>query len=248
MQVRDATRRRHASDPVDLCPSRPARTWHVRDRTAGRDRNATLGSTQITAAGFPYLVAVEAGRGHRLCLRQPLSARERRTDSPSRTRSTSHRWRPAAAIGKVLLDALIARCSAVGLRQMLAVIGDSDNTGSIGVHRACGFDHVGTMKAVGRKFDRWVDVVIMQRALATDLDSIATNRRLAPRRRERASAPRPPIRRCAVQRRACQCLAELGAQERRGRVAADAEVVVLDQLAHHRGILVRHLRCQVEVS
>jgi phosphinothricin acetyltransferase len=49
---------------------------------------------------------------------------------------------------------------------MLAVIGDSGNAASIGVHRACGFEHVGTMKEVGRKFDRWVDVVIMQRPLA----------------------------------------------------------------------------------
>jgi phosphinothricin acetyltransferase len=49
---------------------------------------------------------------------------------------------------------------------MLAVIGDSGNAASIGVHAACGFEPVGTMKAVGRKFDRWVDVVIMQRALA----------------------------------------------------------------------------------
>jgi phosphinothricin acetyltransferase len=49
---------------------------------------------------------------------------------------------------------------------MLAVIGDTDNAASIGVHRACGFELVGTMKSVGRKFDRWVDVVVMQRALA----------------------------------------------------------------------------------
>ncbi len=71
-------------------------------------------------------------------------------------------------IGKALLAELVARCSAQGLHQMLAVIGDSGNVGSIGVHRACGFKDVGVMKAVGRKFDRWVDVVIMQRALAPD--------------------------------------------------------------------------------
>ena len=69
-------------------------------------------------------------------------------------------------VGKALLNELIARCRSQGLRQMLAVIGDSANVASIGVHRACGFEQVGTMKAVGRKFDRWVDVVIMQRALA----------------------------------------------------------------------------------
>ncbi len=48
---------------------------------------------------------------------------------------------------------------------MLAVIGDSANAGSIGVHRALGFEPIGTMKAVGWKFDRWLDVVLMQRSL-----------------------------------------------------------------------------------
>ena len=51
---------------------------------------------------------------------------------------------------------------------MIAVIGDSANAGSIGVHRACGFTHVGTMTGIGRKFDRWVDVVVMQRTLTCD--------------------------------------------------------------------------------
>ena len=48
---------------------------------------------------------------------------------------------------------------------MLAVIGDSANAGSIGVHRRLGFQDVGTMKSAGWKFDRWLDVVVMQRAL-----------------------------------------------------------------------------------
>lgn len=68
-------------------------------------------------------------------------------------------------IGQALLNELIDRCAALGLRQMLAVIGDSHNAASIGAHRACGFSYVGVMTSVGRKFDRWVDVVIMQRAL-----------------------------------------------------------------------------------
>ncbi len=68
-------------------------------------------------------------------------------------------------VGQALLNELIALCTALGLRQMLAVIGDSQNAASIGVHRACGFSYVGVMNSVGRKFDRWVDVVIMQRSL-----------------------------------------------------------------------------------
>jgi phosphinothricin acetyltransferase len=67
--------------------------------------------------------------------------------------------------GRLLLTELLARCEAAGARQMLAVIGDSANAGSIGVHRALGFEQVGTMQAAGWKFDRWLDVVVMQRSL-----------------------------------------------------------------------------------
>lgn len=68
-------------------------------------------------------------------------------------------------LGTLLLAELLARCTAIGARQMFAVIGDSANAGSIGVHRRCGFDEVGVMRAAGWKFDRWLDVVIMQRSL-----------------------------------------------------------------------------------
>ena len=68
-------------------------------------------------------------------------------------------------LGKLLLAELMGRCEAAGARQMLAVIGDSANLGSIGVHRTLGFEHIGVMKAAGWKFDQWRDVVIMQKAL-----------------------------------------------------------------------------------
>lgn len=68
-------------------------------------------------------------------------------------------------IGRALLAALIARCEAGPWRQMLAVIGDSGNEGSVGLHRALGFRCAGTMKSVGFKHGRWVDVVMMQRPL-----------------------------------------------------------------------------------
>ena len=67
--------------------------------------------------------------------------------------------------GRLLLAELLARCEAAGARQMLAVIGDSANAGSVGVHRALGFAPVGTIRSAGRKFDRWLDVVIMQKSL-----------------------------------------------------------------------------------
>jgi len=68
-------------------------------------------------------------------------------------------------LGRLLLVELMARCEAAGARQMLAVIGDSANLGSVGVHRTLGFEHIGVMKAAGWKFDRWLDVVVMQKAL-----------------------------------------------------------------------------------
>ena len=68
-------------------------------------------------------------------------------------------------LGRLLLTELVGRCEAAGARQMLAVIGDADNAGSIGVHAALGFEHCGVLKAAGWKFDRWLDVVLMQRSL-----------------------------------------------------------------------------------
>ena len=72
---------------------------------------------------------------------------------------------PRRGVGRALLVELIARCEAGPWRQMLAVIGDSGNDGSVGLHRALGFRPVGTFASVGFKFGRWVDVVLMQRPL-----------------------------------------------------------------------------------
>ena len=68
-------------------------------------------------------------------------------------------------IGRALLDRLIAECEARGYRLMIAVIGDSAQTASIELHRAAGFRLVGAFEGVGYKFDRWLDTVLMQRAL-----------------------------------------------------------------------------------
>ncbi|CAN5218590.1 GNAT family N-acetyltransferase [soil metagenome] len=74
-------------------------------------------------------------------------------------------------LGRLLLAELMARCEAAGARQMLAVIGDSANAGSIGVHKALGFEPIGVMKGVGWKFDEWRDVVMMQKPLGLGLSS-----------------------------------------------------------------------------
>ncbi len=68
-------------------------------------------------------------------------------------------------IGRSLLSALIERCTALGYRQLIAVIGDSANAGSIGLHASQGFLLSGTLRSTGFKFGRWVDTVTMQRPL-----------------------------------------------------------------------------------
>ena len=68
-------------------------------------------------------------------------------------------------VGKSLVAALLSHAEAAGFTQMIAVIGDSDNVGSIGVHASLGFQRVGILRASGAKFGRWLDTVYMQRAL-----------------------------------------------------------------------------------
>jgi phosphinothricin acetyltransferase len=120
----------------------------------------------ITGAGYPYLVAVDGGT-----LLGYAYANVYRTRPAYRfTVEDSIYVAPEATgrgVGRALLAALIEQCTQRGYRQMLAVIGDSANVASIGLHRACGFTLSGTLHAVGFKFDRWVDSVIMQRALGS---------------------------------------------------------------------------------
>ena len=68
-------------------------------------------------------------------------------------------------VGKAVLSEVLARCEAMGLRQVMAVIGDSGNAGSIGLHRSLGFEPAGICRSVGFKHGRWVDTVWMQKPL-----------------------------------------------------------------------------------
>lgn len=75
---------------------------------------------------------------------------------------------PAATgrgLGKLLLTELMAQAERAGVRKLIAVIGDSANLGSIGVHQVCGFVHAGLLSACGWKFERWLDAVLMERAI-----------------------------------------------------------------------------------
>jgi phosphinothricin acetyltransferase len=75
-------------------------------------------------------------------------------------------------VGKMLVSRLLIEAEAAGFRQMVAVIGDSENVGSVGMHASLGFHHVGTMRAVGLKFGRWLDTVYMQKPLGRGDDGV----------------------------------------------------------------------------
>ncbi|WP_456725026.1 MULTISPECIES: N-acetyltransferase family protein [unclassified Bradyrhizobium] len=114
--------------------------------------------------GFPYFVAVLDGRVARYAYAGPYRPRP----AYRFTVENSVYLDPAVhrrGIGLRLMERLIAECDARGFRQMIAVIGDSANAGSIGLHRRCGFQMIGTHPNVGLKFGRWLDTVMMQRAL-----------------------------------------------------------------------------------
>lgn len=74
-------------------------------------------------------------------------------------------------IGKALLSALIDEATRRDFRQMVAVVGDSDNVTSVALHEALGFEKTGVFKDVGRKFGQWLDIVMLQRALGSGSDT-----------------------------------------------------------------------------
>jgi L-amino acid N-acyltransferase YncA len=118
----------------------------------------------VIDGGFPYLVAVLEGQ----VVGYAYAAAYRPRPAYRFTVENSVYLQPAIhrrGIGMQLLQRLIAECEARGYRQMIAVIGDSANTGSIGVHARTGFQMIGTHPHVGFKFGRWLDTVMMQRAL-----------------------------------------------------------------------------------
>jgi len=114
--------------------------------------------------GFPYFVATLDGRvaGYAYAgAYRPRPAYRFTVENSVYLEPATHR----RGIGLQLLRRLIAECEARGFRQMIAVIGDSANAGSIGVHTRAGFSMIGTHPNVGFKFGRWLDTVMMQLAL-----------------------------------------------------------------------------------
>jgi len=121
--------------------------------------------------GFPYLVAILEGRVVGYAYASPYRPRP----AYRFTVENSVYLQPAVhrrGIGLQLLQNLIAECETRGYRQMIAVIGDSANSASIGVHSRCGFQMIGTHPNVGFKFGRWLDTVMMQRGLGEGASSL----------------------------------------------------------------------------
>lgn len=119
---------------------------------------------EIVELGLPYLSAELDGQvvgyGYAAPFRPRIAYRYTIEDSVYVAEGMQ-----GSGIGQALLSALIERCETGPWRQMIAVIGDRDNAGSIALHRKLGFRHVGSLNATGFKFGRWVDTVLMQRAL-----------------------------------------------------------------------------------
>ncbi|MDR5819864.1 N-acetyltransferase family protein [Caballeronia sp. LZ043] len=118
----------------------------------------------IAAAGMPYLVAeldgVIAGYAYASAYR-PRSAYRHTVEDSVYVAAGFH----GRGVGRALLGALVERCERGPWRQMIAVIGDSGNAGSIALHARLGFEHAGVLRDVGFKHGQWVDTVLMQRAL-----------------------------------------------------------------------------------
>lgn len=118
----------------------------------------------VLSKGLPYLVAEDASGvvGFAYCnwFKPRPAYRFSAEDSIYLAPSAAGR-----GLGRLLLTELMTQAERTGVRKLIAVIGDSANSGSIGVHQACGFKHVGVLSACGWKFDRWLDVVLMERAI-----------------------------------------------------------------------------------
>ncbi|MGH6626852.1 MAG: GNAT family N-acetyltransferase [Burkholderiaceae bacterium] len=140
----------HGTGTFEIDPPTPA------EMTARR--------ADVLAKGLPYLVTEEGGQvtGFAYCnwFKPRPAYRFSAEDSIYMAPGTHGR-----GLGRALLAELAARAESAGVRKLIAVIGDSANAGSVGVHRSVGFQHVGVLRSCGWKHGQWRDVVLMEKAL-----------------------------------------------------------------------------------
>ena len=168
IQIRDATE-------ADMSAIRDIYAHHV--ATGGGsfeydppDVAEMIRRAAVVDAGYPYVVADDGGRilGYAYAgAYRPRRAYRYTVEDSVYVAQDAHR----RGVGQKLLAELIRRCTADGYRQMVAVIGDSENRGSISLHRKMGFREVGILRNVGFKFGRWLDSVSMQLALGPGGDT-----------------------------------------------------------------------------
>ena len=123
-----------------------------------------LRRADVLAKGLPYLVAEQDGKVVGFAYGnwfKPRPAYRYSVETSIYLASGLQRQ----GLGRALLCELLARCERAGIRRLMAIVGDSANAGSIGVHRSVGFTEVGTIAACGWKFGAWRDIVILQKTL-----------------------------------------------------------------------------------
>ena len=158
------------SQPSDIAQITAIYRHHVKHGTGSfeveppSEADMALRRDDVISKGLPYLVAAEGDQvlGYAYCnwFKPRPAYRFSAEDSIYLAPEAS-----GGGLGRALLAELMRRAECAGVRKMIAVVGDSANLGSIGVHRSAGFVHVGTLTACGWKFDRWLDVVLMDKAL-----------------------------------------------------------------------------------
>lgn len=140
------------------------------ETTPPTEQDMTGRRADVLSKGLPYLVVEDAGgvQGFAYCYWfKPRPAYRYSAEDSIYLAPTAH----GKGVGRLLLEELMAQAERAGVRKLIAVIGDSANLGSVGVHKACGFSHVGVLANCGWKFDRWLDVVLMDRVIGSGSSS-----------------------------------------------------------------------------
>ncbi len=156
--------------PTDLAAVQAIYAHHVEHGLASFElappdlETMTARYEQTLALGLPYIVAELEGAVRGYAQAGPYRRRPAYRFTVEDTVYVAPGFE-GRGLGRLLLGALIERCTALGYRRMVAVIGDSANLPSIRLHEAAGFSRAGLIPAVGFKFGRWVDSVLLQRPL-----------------------------------------------------------------------------------